>query len=304
MEKLNIVVISGGISTEKEVSINTGKEIFKNINKEKYNVEELIINEKKDIFKLLDMNVDFAYIALHGIFGEDGMIQAILDSMDIKYTGSDTLSSAICMDKDLSKFLCKNMGVNVIPGDTIEKDNIKSFSEYKKLGEKLVLKPFDGGSSIGVFIVDNEKDFNFAISEIFKISKKIIVEKYIKGIEISTPVIDNKVYPTVMITPLISDTFDYKAKYLDNGSREEVHFFDDEIQNKINKYALLAYKACKCSVFARIDFLIEDNEVYMLEINTLPGMTKNSIFPRSIKYTGINYSELLDLIIEKSLRKG
>lgn len=303
MEKLNIVVISGGISTEKEVSINTGKEIFKNINKDKYNVSELIINEKKDIFKLLDMKVDFAYIALHGIFGEDGTIQAILDSMDIKYTGCNTLSSAICMDKDLSKTLCKNMGVNVIPGDVAEKNNIKSFEEYKKLGDKLVLKPFDGGSSIGVFIVEDEENFNKAVNEIFKISKKIIIEKYIKGIEISTPIIDNEVFPTVMITPLISDTFDYKAKYLDNGSREEVYFFEEKIQNKINEYALLAYKACKCSVFARIDFLIENDDVYMLEINTLPGMTKNSIFPRSVKYTGINYSELLDLIIEKSLNK-
>lgn len=306
-EKLNIVIIMGGISTEREISLKTGNEIFKNIDKKTYNVEKLLINEKKDIFKLIDLKkdnkVDFVYNALHGAFGEDGTVQSIMDTLEIEYSGTDMISSAICMDKNISKIICKEYGVNIIPGNVITRNNIITFEEAKKYGNKLVLKPFDGGSSIGLYIVDNEKDYDEAIQNIFKISEKIILEKYIKGVEISVPVIDGFVYPTVKITPLKSDTFDYESKYTDGGALEEVFFFDDRLQNKINEMALKSYEAVGCKAFARIDFLVDEEEVYMLEINTLPGMTENSILPKSLKYEGVNYSATIDLLIYSSMKK-
>lgn len=303
MKKLKVVVIMGGISTEREISIKTGEEILKNLDVEKYIGISLLINKKEDILKIIDLKPDFCYIALHGKFGEDGSVQAILDMLDIKYSGCDMLSSSVCMDKNICKTVCKNNGVKVIPGIKLkENEKVDYLTLSKEIGNKLVIKPVDGGSSIGLYIVDNEKDFDNSILEVFKLTKEIVIEKYIKGIEISVPVIDGVVYKTVKITPKLSETFDYNSKYQDDGAIEEVYEFSKTIQTKINEMALKAYNACKCRAFARIDFLIENDEVYMLEINTLPGMTKNSILPKSLKSSGYEYKQVIDLLIESSMK--
>ncbi|WP_067139207.1 D-alanine--D-alanine ligase [Oceanivirga salmonicida] len=303
MEKLKILVVMGGTSTEREISLRTGNEIYKHLDREKYNVEKLIINENKDIFKVQNMDIDFVYIALHGAFGEDGSIQAILDSMNIKYSGSGMLSSAICMDKNICKLLVKDE-VTVIPGTTMRKDSLISYDEMsKKYGEKVVLKQVNGGSSLGLYIVNNKKDYDNAIIEILKLTDEIVLEKFIKGIEISVPIIAGKVYPTVRITPLKSDTFNYESKYSVDGAKEEIVEFEPKIQEKINSMTEKIYRKTKCSGFARIDYLIENNEVYMIEVNTLPGMTSASILPKSLASAGLDYSQTLDLLIESSLKK-
>lgn len=300
MKKVAILV--GGISTEKEVSIKTGTQIFNSIDREKFQPILFEINKKEDIFKIKDLDVDFVYIALHGEFGEDGYTQAVLETYNIPFSGSKMLASSICMDKDLTKIICKNAGVRVINSKVIKKGQKYSYNDYISLGNKLVVKPSNGGSSIGLYIVDNENDFNMAVSNNLKLCNEVIIEEYIKGIEISVPIIDNKVYPAVKITPLLSDTFDYNSKYLDNGAKEEVVEFDDEIQDQINKFTKLAFNSTKCFGFARIDYLIKDNKLYMLEINTLPGMTKNSILPRSLNKLGISYKDTITLLIESSLK--
>lgn len=304
MKKLNILVVMGGTSTEREISLKTGNEIFNNLDRNKYNVSKLEINQKEDVFKINEMknNIDFVYIALHGSFGEDGSIQAILDTMDLKYSGSNMLASNICMDKGICKKLVQDE-VLVIPGTTMRKKNLLSYEKAKIYGDKLVLKQVNGGSSIGLYIVDNEKDYNYAISEILKLSNEIVLEKYIKGIEISVPIIENKVYPIVKITPLKSDTFDYESKYTDGGALEKVIEFEPTLQKYINEITKKIFIKTKCSGFARVDYLLCDNKVYMLEVNTLPGMTKASILPKSLAYLGYSYSDALDLLIESSMRK-
>ncbi|CAM3087437.1 D-alanine--D-alanine ligase [Streptobacillus ratti] len=299
---MRIGVIYGGISTEREVSINTGKQIIANLDKEKYEVVEIEIVKKEDIFKIVNLNLDFAYIALHGEFGESGDVQAILETAGIKYSGSGILSSAICMDKDITKVLVKNAGVRVINGICIKKgENIK-FSDLN-LGEKVILKPNRGGSSIGIYFATNDDELKNGLNEIFKLGEEeVLIEEMKKGIEISVPIIAGKVFPTLLIEPLKDTFFDYTSKYENGGAKEYVHFFEEDLQNEINDFTIRAYKAVKCKGFARIDYILVDNKAYFLEVNTLPGMTKNSLLPKSTLYAGYSYSETLDLLIKESIK--
>ncbi|NYV27559.1 D-alanine--D-alanine ligase [Streptobacillus felis] len=299
---MKIGVIYGGISTEREVSINTGKQIISNLDKNKYEVVEIEISKKEDIFKVVDLNLDFAYIALHGEFGESGDVQAVLETAGIKYSGSGILSSAVCMDKDITKVLVKNAGVRVIDGICVKKGDSINFSDLN-LGEKVILKPNRGGSSIGIYFAINQEELEYGLEEIFKLGEEeVVIEEMKKGIEISVPIIAGKVFPTLLIEPLKDTFFDYVSKYENGGAKEYVHFFDDELQKEINDFTEKAYKAVKCKGFARIDYILVDNKAYFLEVNTLPGMTKNSLLPKSTQYMGYSYSETLDLLIEESMK--
>lgn len=297
---MKIAVIYGGISSEREVSLKTGKEIVKNLDRNKYDVFELEISKKEDIFKLKNENIDFAYIALHGIFGENGEVQAALEIMGIKYSGSGILSSALCMDKHLTKEVVKNSGVRVIDSIFLTKNDKIKYEDIN-LGKEIILKANKGGSSIGIFFVNNEKEFEEAMNNIFEIDDEIIIEKVIKGIEISVPIIDGIVYPTLMIEPS-AEYFDYNSKYSNGGAKEYVYQFPVELQNEIDDFTRKAFKAAKCKGFARIDYIISDDKVYFLEINTLPGMTQNSLLPKSTASKGYSYSETLDLLIGASLK--
>lgn len=299
---MRIGVIYGGVSTEREVSINTGRQIINNLDKNKYEVVEIEIIEKKDIFKVVDLNLDFAYIALHGEFGESGDVQAVLETAGIKYSGSGILSSAVCMDKDVTKVLVKNAGVRVIDGICVRKEENTKFSELN-LGEKVILKPNRGGSSIGIYFATNQEELEYGLSEIFKLGEEeVVIEEMKSGVEISVPIIAGKVFPTLLIEPLKDTFFDYTSKYENGGAKEYVHFFEDELQKEINDFTEKAYKAVKCKGFARIDYIIVDNKAYFLEVNTLPGMTQNSLLPKSTLHMGYSYSETLDLLIQESMK--
>lgn len=296
---MKIAVIYGGISSEREVSINTGKEIISNLDKSKYEVIGLELKKAEDIFKLRDMNVDFVYIALHGIFGEDGRVQAILDSMNIPYSGCGVLSSAMSMDKNISKLIVKNSGVRVIDGISVRKGDKINFSDLN-LGDKVILKPNSGGSSIGINFATNQEEFEKALNEIFLIDDEALVERIMKGIEISVPIIKEEVFPTILIEPLKDTFFDYKSKYENGGALEYVHEFEKELQNEIDDFTRKVYKSLKCKGYARVDYILVDNRAYFLEINTLPGMTKNSLLPKSTLSKGYSYTQTLDLLIEAS----
>ena len=239
---MKIAVIYGGISSEREVSINTGKEIISNLDKSKYEVIGLELEKAEDIFKLRDMNVDFVYIALHGIFGEDGRVQAILDSMNIPYSGCGVLSSAMSMDKNISKLIVKNSGVRVIDGISVRKGDKINFSDLN-LGDKVILKPNSGGSSIGINFATNQEEFEKALNEIFLIDDEALVERIMKGIEISVPIIKGEVFPTILIEPLKDTFFDYKSKYENGGALEYVHEFEKELQNEIDDFTRKVYKS-------------------------------------------------------------
>lgn len=295
---MKICVIYGGISTEREVSIKTGMEIIKELDKSKYEVSELRIDKKEDILKIKDMNIDFAYIALHGSFGEDGSVQTILDTMSIPYSGPGALTSAICMDKEIAKRLVESYSVRTAKYVVIRKGEKFDFPKY--LGEKVIVKPNSGGSSIGISFATNLSELKSSLKEIFKIDTEALVEEIIEGIEISVPIIDGKVYSPVRIDALKSTFFDYNSKYDKDGANEYVYFFEDKIQQEINDFTKKIYYGIKCKGYARIDYIIKDDKAYMIEINTLPGMTSTSLLPKSLAYSGYTYSQTLDLLIEAS----
>lgn len=295
---MKICVIYGGISTEREVSINTAKQIISSIDTSKHEVVELLINKKDDILKIKDMNVDFAYIALHGKYGEDGKVQAVLEVLDIPYSGSNVLASAICMDKDITKRIVSTYGVRVAKWWTIRKGEKATYPENYS---RLIVKPNSGGSSIGVNFITNQQELEKALEEIFKIDEEAIMEEIISGDEVSVPIISGKAYPIVKIEALKGKYFDYASKYEVGGAREYVVQLDEKLEKEIKEFTEKAYYATKCKGFARIDFLIQDNKAYMVEINTLPGMTAQSIFPRSLAYLGVDYKTTIELLIKESL---
>lgn len=298
---MKIGVIMGGPSSEREISILTGNEMINNLNKEKYEIIKIIIDSKKDLIdKLLENKIDFALLALHGNFGEDGGAQAILEGMGIPYSGCGVTSSALCMDKDISKKLMQYERLITPDWITVKKGQEIDYKLLKKIGYPLVIKPIAGGSSIGTFIANGEEDVMDCIQKGFDYDERIMIEKYIKGTEITCSILDGNVLPVLLIKPA-SGFFDFKSKYSLNGTEESVINLDKDIKDKIDSLCTKCWDLFKCSVYARIDIIISEDTPYILEINTLPGMTQNSLFPKSAKAYGISFMELMDIIINTSI---
>lgn len=301
---MKVGVIMGGISSEREISLNSGESILENIDKNKYDVVKIVIDKKEDIInKVREEKIDFALLALHGQFGEDGTVQSALQVLDIPYSGCGPLSSAACMDKDMSKSLLKAAGIRTAPWINLRSVEEINYEEIEKLGYPVVIKPTHGGSSVATFIIKEKDEVLHAVEEGFKWDSEVMIEKFIKGEEITCPVFGDEMYPVVAIKPN-SEFFDYEAKYKDGGADEFVINLEEELHNEVEKMALDTYRALKCAVYARVDMIITEDKVpYILEVNTLPGMTKNSLFPKSAAGKNISYSGLIDDIIEASLKE-
>ncbi len=303
---MKIGVLMGGVSTEREVSLKTGQNMFSSVDKEKYEVEKIVLNGKKDVFEKCD-HIDFALLALHGKYGEDGEIQSILSSMGIPYSGSDVKSSAIAMDKDLSKMILKSGGVTLADWVTAksEEDIENKVIPFFKEKGKIVVKPNSGGSSVMTFICKSEAEVVDAVKKALTVDAEVMAEEFIAGTEITVPILDGRILPTILITSP-DGFFDYTAKYEDvskGGAKEEVVELEEELQKKVNKAAIDTFNLLKCKVYGRVDMLVKDGIPYVLEINTLPGMTATSLIPRSAASVGIGYTELLNMIIEASLKE-
>ncbi len=295
---MRICIIYAGISTEREISIKTAEQIMKSLDKDKYDICELKIDKTEDIFKIKDMNVDLAFIALHGKFGEDGRVQAILEAMNIRYTGPGVLASGICMDKDIAKRVLSTYGIRTAKWWTIRKG--EEFT-YPKEYEKLIVKPNSGGSSIGVHFISNQQELDEALKDIFTMDDEAIMEEVIEGDEVSVPIIDGAAYPPIKIEALKGTYFDYTSKYSDGGAREYVTKFSDNLEKELKEFTEKAYYAAKCKGYSRVDFLVRDDKAYFMEVNTLPGMTATSLLPKSLASVGIGYRETLELLIKASL---
>lgn len=295
---MRICIIYAGISTEREISIKTAEQIMKSLDKDKYDICELKIDKTEDIFKIKDMNVDLAFIALHGKFGEDGRVQAILEAMNIRYTGPGVLASGICMDKDIAKRVVSTYGIRTAKWWTIRK---REEFTYPKEYEKLIVKPNSGGSSIGVHFISNQQELDEALKDIFTMDDEAIMEEVIEGDEVSVPIIDGVAYPPIKIEALKGTYFDYTSKYSDGGAREYVTKFSDNLEKELKEFTEKAYYAAKCKGYSRVDFLVRDDKAYFMEVNTLPGMTATSLLPKSLASVGIGYRETLELLIKASL---
>ncbi len=295
MTKLRIAVLMGGPSSEYSVSIKTGRNIAANLNKKKYVVKTFLISKKgKWPVSLEDLkeNYDLVLIAMHGEYGENGELQKILEKAEIKFAGSGSWASRIGMDKILSARAFRKVGLNV-PENT------------KKV--PLVVKPVDRGSSVGVSIVKDKKELAQAINLARKYSSRIMMQEFIEGREFTCGVLEingrPRALPPTEIIPK-SIFFDFKAKYSVGGSRE---ITPPKLPIKQIKFlqniALIAHKAIGARGISRTDVIMDKGKkFYVLEINTLPGMTKTSLLPQQALAAGITFSKLLDIIVEAGMR--
>ena len=247
---------------------------------------------------------DIVFMALHGENGENGKLQAAFDLFGIKYTGSDYLSSAIAMNKDMAKQLFAYGDIPAPKGIGMTKETRED--DVTKLGLTLpcVVKPCCGGSSIGVTIVRDAAEFKAALDEAFKWEDHLVIEEYVKGREFSVGVLEGKALPVIEIAP-IQGFYDYKNKYK-AGSAVETCPADlpEEISAKMRRYAERVAEVIGLDTYSRSDFLLdENNQIYCLEANTLPGMTPTSLLPQEAAVIGINFNELCEKLIEISLRK-
>ena len=298
---MKVGVIMGGISSEREISLNSGRSIVENINKDKYEVVSIIIDKKEDIINKVK-DIDFALLALHGQFGEDGTVQSVLQTLGIPYSGCGPLSSGMCMDKDVTKSILKASNIRTAPWINLTKNDEIDYEKINELGYPVVVKPTHGGSSVATFVVKEEKEIENCVKEAFKWDSEVMIEKFIKGDEITCPVYGDKMLPVIAIRPK-AEFFDFASKYNDGGAEEVVVELEKELHAEVERMALATYKALKCEVYSRVDMIVTKERIpYILEVNTLPGMTKNSLIPKSAAALNIGFAELIDMIIEDSMK--
>lgn len=298
---MKVGVIMGGISSEREISLASGESIVENINKDKYEVVPIIIDKKEDVVTKVK-GIDFALLALHGQFGEDGTVQSVLQTLGIPYSGCGPLSSGMCMDKDVTKSILKAWGIRNAPWINLNKNDKLDLNKVNELGYPVVVKPTHGGSSVATFIVKEEHEIEKCVEEAFKWDTEVMIEKFIKGEEITCPVYGEKMLPVIAIKPK-SEFFDFESKYQDGGAEEIVVELEEKLHKEVEDMAIATYKALKCEVYSRVDMIVTPEGIpYILEVNTLPGMTKNSLIPKSAAAINIDFTTLIDMIIEDSLK--
>ena len=300
LKNKKIGVLYGGFSKEREISIKSGSAVISELKKGGYKV--VPIDVKDDFLKKIQSTeIDIAFIALHGPLGEDGTIQSILEILKIPYTGSGVLASALAMNKIYSKKIFEWHGIPTPQWYSVNSKN----NFFKKMDFPVVVKPCDQGSTIGVRIVNNPADLNSAIKNSLKYSKEAIVEKYISGKELTVGILGKEPLPVIEIIPMVKSKFyDYEAKYAPGGSK---HIIPAQIDNKtcklIQDLALKAFNAVGCKAVGRVDFrLDETGNPYILEINTIPGMTETSLLPEAAREKGYSFLETILKIIEYSIQ--
>jgi len=291
-----IVILMGGLSRERNISLLTGKACSEVLKKRGYKVLEL---DAKGYFaaKLKKLKPRLVFNALHGKYGEDGFVQSILESLKIPYTHSGVLSSSLAMDKELSKLLFKKYKIkipNYFIATTEDKINYYKKFKNKKISFPVVIKPINEGSSLGVYICKNKIQFKKNYRKIKKDYEKIIVEEYIPGKEIQVAVMGNKALGAIELVPK-RNFYDYKAKYSSKAKTE--HIMPARLTSRNYKKALaLAKKAHKilgCRGVTRSDFRFYNKQFYLLETNTQPGMTKLSLVPEIAEYCKISFEDLI-----------
>lgn len=294
-----IAVLMGGLSSEREVSLSSGKAMFAASAALGY--DAISVEFKDDILSHLDTlkSVDIVLIALHGGIGENGRIQGMFESLGIRYTGSDALSSAICMDKHISKLLAEDVGIATPRWKRIRKGQ----SIYKnEFDYPFVVKPNSEGSTIGLTIVHNENDYDSAVEEAFKYDDEILIEEFISGKEITVSIVGEDVLPIIEIRPE-HGLYDYECKYT-KGMTEYIcpAELNEDLTKRIKQTAFEVYKLLKCRHYGRVDLRLDNNnQHWFLELNTLPGMTDTSLVPKAAKATGISFEQLIGKIIKQSL---
>lgn len=294
---MNILVVCGGNSSERDVSIKSGTAIYQALQNLKYDAHNYICENKKDCIEtILYKKPDVVFIALHGGFGEDGTLQAALEMYNIKYTGSNSLSSKVCMNKFFTKAILKEYHIPTKPAFLVKSlediENIKSFP--------VCIKPNNEGSSVGVEFAYDSNQLKAKSIELIKQFKELIVEEKITGTEVTLSMLNGECLPIIEIVPK-KGFYDYQNKYT-KGATEYIipARIDRFIVDEINKIGKTIYNAFSCNGAIRIDMMVEKNVPYVLEVNTIPGMTQTSLLPNAAKHANISFEMLVEKILKSA----
>jgi D-alanine-D-alanine ligase len=316
MFKIKIAVVFGGKSPEHEVSLESAKNVIAAINREKYEVIEIKIEKDGDLSSLFQiLNKEKGVVVfpvLHGTFGEDGTIQGMLKLMNIPFVGAGVLGSAIGMDKEIARRLLNEAGIPTPKFIVLTRTSKKSFEEIKsKLKLPFFVKPANLGSSVGDNKVKTELEFNSVVEEAFKYDNKVLIDEFIKCREIECSVLGNEEVvasiPGEIIVSKDYEFYSYEAKYLDkNGAKLQIPAkLDNKEINEIQKLAIKTFKTLQCEGMGRVDFFLRENgELLVNEINTIPGFTKISMYPKLWEASGISYPELIDKLITLAIERS
>ena len=290
-----IAVLMGGPGEEREISLQSGKAIQLALEAIGYNVLSITMENKLgDIISDLH-SVDLVFLGLHGSIGENGTIQGFLESLGVKYTGSDPLSSAICMDKNISKIIARHSKVNtpnweiVTRGQPFNGNN----SEFP-----LVIKPNDQGSTVGLTIVHDKSELGPALNLAFNYSSSVMVEQFIEGREFTVTLIEGKALPVCEIIPS-HELYDYECKYTSGMSKYLCPaVIDLDLTKRVQEITERLFDVLECRHYSRADFRLDhDDNFWFLEMNTLPGMTDTSLVPMAAKAAGLSFNDLIDHIV-------
>ena len=326
-KRLKIALLAGGDSSEREIALNSAQQIAAALDSAKYDVKVIDLHYRnmtytdadgkqwevdKNDFSLTVAGVrtefEYALIIIHGTPGEDGKLQGYLDMMGIPYSSCSQVSSTITFDKISTKRAVAGRGINLAREVLVSRgESVDSKAVVEKLGLPLFVKPNASGSSFGVTKVTTAEQIPAAVEAAFKESDEVLIEECIVGREMGCGVVvtaDREIL--LPITEIVSkrDFFDYEAKYTEGLSDEITPApISDEIKQKLNRMTLEAYRACRCSGIVRIDFIVtEAGEPYLIEINSIPGMSSGSIVPKQVREAGMTLGELYDIVIADSLR--
>ncbi len=322
-KKTRVAVLMGGPSNEHEVSLNSGEHVLEALNPKMYDAVGITINKQGEWetpIETLANKVDIAFIALHGTYGEDGTIQGELESAHLPYTGSRSLASALAMNKFLSQRLLRDNGILTPRSFHIAEraweqtagDVCMNVRHY--LGYPVVVKPNDNGSSVGISIAHNRNELIVSMDKAFEVSNSVIVEEFIPGREVTCGVLDYgwsesafPLLPTSIVPRGGSSFFDYKAKYDENGAHEITPPFGCKPHqiHSIQRTAVRAHQLLGCRGFSRTDFILKPNgELTTLEVNTIPGLTKQSLFPKAAHASGLPFSKALDVVVKAAFYRA
>ncbi|MDD2509774.1 MAG: D-alanine--D-alanine ligase [Syntrophomonas sp.] len=304
-----VLVLMGGTSEEREVSLRSGKAVYEGLREAGYEVEALDFTPET-MHRIKEISPDVVFITLHGRNGEDGTVQGYLELLGIPYTGSGVLASAVCMNKVMTKKLLgfeglPNADFLVMKKRQFKKDLFDPALLVENFGLPLVVKPVTQGSSVGTSIVREANDILLALEMAFSLDEEILVEKFIAGAELTVTVLGKErlnVLPVIEIVPR-NEYYDYESKYMPGMSDHIIPArISEQEREKVEEISRKAYEAVGCRGYARVDLILDrEGNPYILEINTLPGMTGTSLVPDAARAAGISFPELLELFVKMAL---
>jgi len=310
-ERLRVALLAGGTSGEREVSLKGAQGVIKALSPERYEVT--LYDPAQDLSRLVAdaKNIDVAFILLHGPLGEDGTVQGFLDLLGIPYQGSGVLGSALAMNKQVAKTLYCHAGILVPDWRLITNNDIQNPAGLtrrliEQLGLPLIIKPVSQGSSLGMSLIKRSEELLAGLEAALVFDHEVLVEQFISGREITGGVLGNEdpiALPLVEIIPGETYTFfDYEAKYRPGASREICPaILSPPLTEKAKDYALKAHQTLHLRGYSRTDMMVREEEIFVLETNTIPGMTETSLLPQAAQAAGLSFSELLDRLIELAL---